>query len=64
MAHEIGDPTPAEVADYISDTVAQLASMAQAAGFTQTAALLVRAELSALADLRSQARRAASDDAA
>jgi hypothetical protein len=44
---------------------AQLAAMAQAAGFSGTAAVLMRAQLSALADLRGlQLGKAAPEDAA
>lgn len=56
MADKGAAQTPGEVADYVAEIAGQLALMAQGAGFTQTAAQLIRAQLSALADLRAQAR--------
>lgn len=54
---------PAEVADYVAEMAGQLAALAQAAGFAQTAAALMRAQVSALGDLRAL-QVARPDDAA
>jgi hypothetical protein len=65
MSDQNSAPAPMEVADYVADMAAQLAAMAQAAGFSGTAAVLMRAQLSALADLRGlQLGKAAPEDAA
>ena len=65
MTDDCGAPARSEVADYVAEMAGQLAIMAQRAGFASTAATLVRAQLSALADLRSaQLVNAAPDDAA
>jgi hypothetical protein len=56
---------PSEVAEYVSDLTAQLAAMAFEAGLPQTAAALMRAQMSALSDLRRlHPEKAAPDDAA
>ncbi|MGQ0532688.1 MAG: hypothetical protein ACT4OF_08380 [Caulobacteraceae bacterium] len=56
---------PHDAAEYIGDLSGQLAAIAHHAGLMQTAALLLRAQASALADLRRlQPEKAAPDDAA
>lgn len=58
-------PERQDVADYLADIAAQLAAMAQGAGLLQTASLLMRAHVSALADVRGlQLEKAAPEDAA
>jgi hypothetical protein len=52
------------VAQYVADLAGQLALMAGEAALPQTAAALMRAQLSALADLRQFANATADDDAA
>ena len=65
MTDRDNQPEPQEVADYVADMAAQLAAMAEAAGLLQTASLLMRAHLSALAELRSlQLAKVAPEDAA
>lgn len=65
MADDGGAPERSEVADYVAEMAGQLAVMAQRAGFVGTAAMLVRAQLSSLADLQSfQLEKAAPEDAA
>ena len=65
MADDGGAPERGEVADYVAEMARQLAVMAQRAGFASTAAILIRAQFSALADIRGfQFEKAAPDDAA
>lgn len=52
MSGQSGSPGPGEVADYVAEMAGELAAMAQAAGFAQTASALMRAQISALSDLR------------
>jgi hypothetical protein len=60
-----GPPPPGDAAEYIADLAEQLAAVASAAGLMQTASVLMRAQLSALADLRRlQFEKAAPEDAA
>ncbi len=60
-----GPPSPSDTAEYIADLAGQLAAVAGAAGLMQTASALMRAQLSALADLRRlQFEKAAPEDAA
>jgi hypothetical protein len=60
-----GPGTPYESADYIAEMCAQLAALAQQAGLIVTTAALMRAQQSALADLRRlQPGKAAPEDAA
>lgn len=65
MADDGGASERGEVADYLAEMAGQLAVMAQRAGFVSTAAMLVRAQLSALTDLQNfQLEKAAPEDAA
>ena len=58
-------PEPGDVAEYIADMAGQLAAVAHDAGFLGTAAVLMRAQIAALSDLRGfQLQKAAPDDAA
>lgn len=52
MPEAAAAPAPNDVADYVAEMTGELAAMAQAAGLNQTAAALMRAQLSALSDLR------------
>ncbi len=63
---DTGDvPGRGEVAEYVADMAGQLAAMALQAGLANTAALFMRAQISALADIRAlQFEKAAPEDAA
>ena len=56
---------PGDAAEYIADLAGQLAAVASTAGLMQTASVLMRAQISALGDLRRlQFEKAAPEDAA
>jgi len=60
-----GPAGPGATAEYLADVVGQLAAMAINEGLPETAEALLRAQFSALADMRRfQLEKAAPDDAA